>query len=717
MAERVTIEIRSIDRASAGIRRITGALRNMATIVGGLIAFRLFQRLARAMSQAAKAAMVAYEWYDRIRYSLTELARAEILDSMDRLTLTTEDFARVLIQAKESAQGLLDWTIKLALASPFTAEDVNKMFRLIRAYGFATVEAQSLTGQIMDFAAATGFGAQVLERLGLALGQVRQRGRLAGEEIRQLINVGIPVRDIVAKAFEVTTGELERMIRAGKVAADVALPAILEWMQRFDGASERAVKTWQGLVANMKDVKDLNMIAFFKGVAEVMHPALQSIFDIMSSDKFMATLERLGEQVGEFIGPMVENLPRAVQTLGTLLGIFEAFSKGHITFGTMVAGFLEMIGEIEGSSASIRAVKTMVDDLALTFQTWKQKLIDFVDIWLGPLKDDLPSWLESLSNISLTTFESFAPAFERFGQSLSSISESVAPEVIQNLTDTLDNLSTWWEGGASVATAEILEFLFLLASGGIAGGILMLTTAIGALSDVLVGEDPMPRLERMAEVFQEIANTVAETPMMQEAAASAAMLVVPLPKQAVDVAGGDIAWNFIDGITAPLDESTRVAEATVAMLDRAGISAAAWSTMTGEQQMALVGKNMAAGFGAGFSAEADVQIGVMQGKLQDIINLVNQMYQIESHSKVFKKAGMNLMGGLGDGIVKGAKGIMSDVVSSAQLVGSTITGGMQPATAAGPSMDQSRTSNITIQNMPINTGQDEDAMLNTLKRV
>lgn len=717
MAERVTIEIRSVDRASAGIRRVSGAIRNMATIVGSLIAFRLFTRLASSIARAGRAAMVAYEWYDRIRYSLTELARAEILDSMDRLSLTTADFSKVLIQAKESAQELLNWTIKLALASPFTAEDVNKMFRLIRAYGFATVEAQSLTGQIMDFAAATGFGAQVLERLGLALGQVRQRGRLAGEEIRQLINVGIPVRDIVAKAFEVTTGELERMIRAGKVAADVALPAILEWMQRFDGASERAVKTWQGLVANMKDVKDLNMIAFFKGLAEVMHPALQGVFDIMSSEEFMATLERLGEQVGDFIGPMVEKLPKAIQTLGTMLGIFQAFSVGHITFGTMAAGFLEMIGKID--SSEIRSVKQLIDDLALSFQTWKQKLSDFADVWLGPIRDALPGWLISISEISFESFDAFAPMFERFGVSLKSISESVAPEAIQNLTDSLSNLSEWWASGAAVGAANLLEFLLTLASGGIAGGILILTAAIGAFTDVLVGKDPMPRLERMMEIFDKIAGTVAETPLMQEAASSVAMLFTPVPtaEGGVTTAGNEIAFEFLASLVGPLDANTEVAEATIAMLEGAGISATAWSTMTGEQQMALVGKNMAAGFGSGFAAEADVQIEIMEGKLQEIINLVNKMYEIESASKVFKRAGINLMKGLGVGIVKGTKGMMNDVVSSAQSVGSALTGGMQPATAMGPSLDQSRTSHITIQNMPINTGQDEDAMLNTLKRI
>ncbi len=720
MAERVTIEIRAVDRASTAIRRVTRAIGNMATIVGGLIAYQLFAKLARGIAKAARAAMVAYEWYDRIRYSLTELARAEIIDGMDRLSMTTADYANVLIQAKESAQGLLEWTIRLALQSPFTAEDVNKMFRLIRAYGFATVEAKSLTGQVMDFAAATGFGSQVLERLGLALGQVRQRGRLAGEEIRQLINVGIPVRDIVAKAFEVTTGELEKMIRAGKVAADVALPAILEWMQRFDGASERAVKTWQGLVANMKDVKDLNMIAFFQGMAKVMHPALQSIFDIMSSEEFMATLERLGEQVGAFMAPFMEKLPGTITALGDLLAIFQAFSSGQITFGTLIAGFLEAIGKIDGSRASMTNVKNMINDLALGFQEWKQKLSDFLDIWIGPIKDSLPSWLQSISEISFAAFREFTPMFERFGQSLTSISESVAPEVIQNLTDSLANLTEWWDSGGAMGVANLLEFLLTLTSGGIAGGILMLTAAIGAFTDVLVGKDPMPRLERIMGIFDKIAEEVATTVLAQEAAKSVAMLFAPVPtaEGGVTTAGNEIAFDFLAGIASPLDENTQVAEATIAMLERAGISATAWSTMTGEQQLALVGKNMAAGFGSGFTAEADVQIGIMEAKLQEIIDLVNDMYEIESHSKVFKRAGINLIRGLGDGIKKGSAEMMRGVSSSVQSIGGAITGGMQPAMATvGSSIDQSKNSTIVIQNMPINTGQDEDAMLNTLKRI
>jgi tape measure domain-containing protein len=690
----------------------------MATIIGGLVGYRLFQRLAQGISRAGRAAMEAYEWYDRIRYSLTELARAEMIDKFKDTVLTTQGWAHVLENAAEAAQELLDWTIQLALQSPFSAEDVNKMFRLIRAYGFGTQEAKSLTGQIMDFAAATGFGSQVLERMGLALGQVQQRGRLAGEEIRQLINVGIPVRDIVAKAMNVTTGELEKLIRAGKVAADVALPAILEWMKRFDGASERAVKTWQGLVANLKDVKDLNMIAFFKGIAEAAHPALQEIFDIMSSKEFRGALENLGRFFGDFIGPLMSKLPGAIQLVSKFFSYFDAFMQGQISPGAFVAGFLELLNIID--SSEIRNVATLVNDFAASFGEFRDKVGGFLDKWIGPIKDALPGWLENLSTISFASFDAFVPMFERFGESLSDISESVAPEVIQNLTDTLDGITQWWSGGGSEAVAKIIEFLFTLTSGGLAGAVLILTTAIGALIDVLSGEDPMPRLERMLDVFNEIADTVAKTPLMQEAAASAAMLTVPIPTgEGETSAGQQIATQITDSIFGGIqEEETKVAEATIAMLDRVGISAEGWSVMTGEQQMALVGKNMAAGFGQGFSAEADVQIEIMEEKLQEIIDLVNQMYELESPSKLFMRAGKNIMAGLGKGIVKGTKGMLRDVVDSAQSVSGSLTGSMQPAMATtGSQVDRSRTSNITIHNMPINNQQDEDQLLNTLKRL
>ena len=206
--EKVTVEVIGVDKLSGVMRGISTTLKNAFSVAGGMLIAQFFDRILNSLINLGKEAFRAYEAFDRVRFGLKELALAENLNK------TFEDGSKAFATWEAAAadatvqgQRLLDWVIEMGLQSPFSFEDVNTMFRLARAYGFTGDEVQDVTKKILDFAAGTGFGAQVLERLGLALGQVRQRGRLAGEEIRQLINVGIPVREIVSEAMGVTTAE------------------------------------------------------------------------------------------------------------------------------------------------------------------------------------------------------------------------------------------------------------------------------------------------------------------------------------------------------------------------------------------------------------------------------------------------------------------------------------------------------------------------------
>lgn len=689
MAERITIEIRGVDRASGAIRSVSSSLGRMSSIIGGLIGFRLLERLGQALMGLGRAALKAYEWFDRVRFSLGELARADILDGMDRLLMTTKDWESVASQAAGSAKELLDWVIRIALASPFGAEDINRMFRLTRAYGFMTNEAKELTEIILDFAAATGFGRETLERMGLALGQVRQRGRLAGEEIRQLINVGIPVRDIVSKALGVTTAEFEKMLRAGKIMADVALPALVNWMRRFDGASERAVATWWGLLSNMKDVKELNMIAVFDGIAKALTPALQTLFDYLTSEAFMGALARLGERIGDFLAPLATGLPKALTQLKLFQTAIMGIVEGRYDPGGAIAFLLEFLDVIELSEKA--AVKESVNNFVDGIGRMADKVGELADVWVGPLIEKLPGWLETIAGIEWMTFDEFVDGFGLFVDEIKNLSAIAAPVILENLMDFLTNMTEWWTGGASTDAAGILDFLLTLVGAGVLGGLAIFTALLGAISDILVGKDPLPRMLALFEMLEGLATVLTETTIFQGFAESLSQLVALSMLDYEDViaaTGASVGDILIDGLLKGVtDNEEKVAADLTAFLDGVGYTAEHWSTLTGEQQMDMIGAQLIRSLGNGFVREAEAVEGRLEEVLNRILALVNKIYDIKSPSKVFFNIGRNMMEGLTIGIASGIKKAVKQMTKASRQV---IAAARQELEVASPSKVMAR---------------------------
>jgi tape measure domain-containing protein len=673
MAEKVTIEIRGIDRASGALRSVGSALGRVSQIALGLIAYRVFERLAGGLFNLAKQAAEAYQWFDQIRFALGELSRADVLDRFAETELTAEGMAKVLQFASDEAEGLLDWIIRLGLESPFTAKDVNQMFRLMRAYGFTTERAQALTGTILDFSAATGFGSQVLERMGLALGQVQQRGRLAGEEIRQLINVGIPVRDIVAKAMEVTTGELEKMIRKGLVPASEALPAIVEWMERFDGASERAVTTWWGLVNNMKDVKELGMIKVFDGIAKAAQPALASLFDFLSSERTFTMFEKIGEKLGDWLVPILEGIPDAITLLSSLETVLTGVKSGAIEPEKAVAWILSMLGVIE--SEDVQNVSDTIGGIADSFDWFADSITKITDVWTGAIKDELPDWLASLGDISIGGFDSFVPMWERFTDTFERMSEVAVPQIMTDLTEGLDGLTTWWTDKGAGPAAEIVDFILTLGGGGVIGAIASAAATFGMLGDIAAGRDPMPRLEALGRLFETLAAETAGTQIFQDFATSLSQLVAIPSLTEENLLGAAASGQAVaDGVMGGITGGVQAAESQVATDVMNSLSAsitdpaAFWASLTGEQQARIVGGRVAESLGDGFLNEMASQKAEVRKMLDEIVAMINEAYGIKSPSKVFTNIGGQMAVGLVQGLVERAQEGMKEI----QLMGSKL---------------------------------------------
>jgi tape measure domain-containing protein len=293
MADEISIVVRAEDQFS-------GVLGNFGSIITGIeSAINLAGRAFSFFKDQALIGLDAIASYERLSLSLETLSAVQALQAGTAQTMT-----EALAQTSGEAEELLAWMQELAIKSPFTLEGVANAFRLAEAYGFTAAEAQRLTQAMINFAAGTGASEDSMSRIALALGQIQAKGKLAGQEVLQLVNAGLPVTQILAEAFGVTTAEIEDMRQKGLIPAKEAIEAITTYLEtNFAGAAERQAESWAGLKGTFEDISKMGLREFWGGMFTALQPVAIALSEFLQTEG----LDRLGE-IGARLGEITASL-------------------------------------------------------------------------------------------------------------------------------------------------------------------------------------------------------------------------------------------------------------------------------------------------------------------------------------------------------------------------------------------------------------------------
>ena len=291
MASKVEIDIIAHDKTSGAISSITGTMAKLSTVLLGVATAG-----AAAFLALGKQALDATAEYERLTLTMETLVAREL-----KAADSTLNMADALGQATPRAQELLGWIQKLAIQSPFDMEGVAVAFRTALAYGFTSEQAQRLTQNMIDFAAGTGQSVAVMNQAALALGQVRAKGKLAGQEILQLVNAGVPVNDIL-KEMGFTLDDVSK----GLVSADAFLEAFSMTMEEdFAGAAKRSTNSWAGLMNSLGDIKKIGLRTLFADTFAVLQPMVASLAEWLQGDG-LKQLEAWGKGMGNLTQSVVD---------------------------------------------------------------------------------------------------------------------------------------------------------------------------------------------------------------------------------------------------------------------------------------------------------------------------------------------------------------------------------------------------------------------------
>jgi len=174
-----------------GFDALVGSLQRIFEITIGMNLSRIMWGIGRGLRSMAEEAYNAGVEFQLTQIRIEGLLRRELVDQGYELSEAVE---MVGARSKE----LLDWIAKLAVISIYGAEDINKMFAYAMSFRFTTQEAKDLTEASMNFATGMGLTDVEMMRIIENFGQMRQQGKLAGTELRDLARGAfLPISDIL----------------------------------------------------------------------------------------------------------------------------------------------------------------------------------------------------------------------------------------------------------------------------------------------------------------------------------------------------------------------------------------------------------------------------------------------------------------------------------------------------------------------------------------
>lgn len=183
-----------------------------------------------------------------------------------------------LLGSAEKASKFLAEAQEFANTTPFEFPELLDSSKLLLAFGFEADKVLGMMETIGDTSSGLGAGAEGIDRVTRALGQMYAKGRVQSEELLQLQEMGVPAAEILQEELGLTAEQVAN-IGNESVNASVAIQALLTGMdKRFGGMMANQSKTAKGMISTITDTLQNNLIRNWgEGLWEGIKPGLEKV--------------------------------------------------------------------------------------------------------------------------------------------------------------------------------------------------------------------------------------------------------------------------------------------------------------------------------------------------------------------------------------------------------------------------------------------------------
>lgn len=383
----------SLHRVSSGLEEVRNDSKKMTVDVN-----KAFNQINRDLNQTQRTANSFRNTFagvlaaDAVRQGIllikqgaTEALRAA--GNYEQLQVAFSTF----IGSTDKANKLLEQLTRTAANTPFQQEEIFQGARQLLAYG---VEADKINDQLLDLGNIASGVSQPLSRIVTVYGQIIAKGKLTGEELRQLREAGVNPIEELAQVLGVAGSEIEGLISKGKVTSEAvgqAFKIMTGEGGRFNDLMKKQSETFEGLQSNFSDSLSIILRQFADGLIPTLKEGLKAgieflqgldpekvkefgaslgkiISDIASVAKqlfFMAAGFAAFKVIGSII-PLIKGVTSGVQALTVAI---KANPIGLIA-GTIVAllpQLTTLVARMRGVTAVMEEMSGVIKDLRSNF--------------------------------------------------------------------------------------------------------------------------------------------------------------------------------------------------------------------------------------------------------------------------------------------------------------------------------------------------------------
>ena len=235
---------------------------------------------------------------------------------------------------------------QFAAKTPFTMPGLITASKQLMAFGFSAKDVLPDLTAIGDAASGLGMGADGIQRITYALGQMNQKANVQQQDLRQLQEAGVPALSYLADAYHVNTAKIQDMISKGLIPAKDGVQILISGMEygtatgmKFGGMMDKQSKSLAGLASTMADTLRLS----FNDASKNYVPAL--------SDAAAKFIPKIGTIMNDLMKVVTTVIGGIASFAGMILKVLKpAIDIAVMIGGVFVAGILLMINVIKDVS-------------------------------------------------------------------------------------------------------------------------------------------------------------------------------------------------------------------------------------------------------------------------------------------------------------------------------------------------------------------------------
>lgn len=265
-----------------------------------------------------------------------------------------------MLKSADRAKSFLGELQDFAARTPFEFTELRTATSRLLAMGFAAEEILPMMTAIGDATSGLGLGADGIDRVTLALGQMRAKTKVSSQEMLQLTETGIPAWEILAESMGKTTAEVMKLAERGLIPADEAIQSLVQGMEeRFPKMMEKQAKTMGGMLSNLKEYVEMAGLALGKGTFDQIKPMIENAAEGLERLQKSGQLEKWGHNIGQAM-EFAASHTREFLAVAAGFGAVKAFQLASLGAAAATKFFSTMVVASTGQLATNAGVMGFV---------------------------------------------------------------------------------------------------------------------------------------------------------------------------------------------------------------------------------------------------------------------------------------------------------------------------------------------------------------------